>query len=144
MRLYLDTSALVKLYADEEGAPVVRQRVAQAELVATSTIAYVEARAAFARRQREGNFSLAGYRRMVRDLDSDWDRYLRLEVTEPLIRDAARLAETYRLRTHDAVHLASACLMLDRLGGAVEFGSWDSELDAAAEREGLELASREP
>ena len=33
MKLYLDTSTLVKLYVEEEGAPVVRNAVAQAELV---------------------------------------------------------------------------------------------------------------
>jgi antitoxin (DNA-binding transcriptional repressor) of toxin-antitoxin stability system len=58
--LYLDTSALVKLYVDEEGALAVRHAVDQAELVATSAIAYAEARAAFARRHWEGGCPLVG------------------------------------------------------------------------------------
>ncbi len=138
MTLYLDTSALVKLYVEEAGAPLVRQLVAEAQLVATATIAYVEARAAFARRRREGSFSTAQLRRMIRDLESDWEHYLVLEVVEPLIREAAELAEAHRLRACDAVHLASARVLKRRLRGTVRFASWDAELERAAGREGLE------
>ena len=43
MRLYLDASALVKLYVDEEGSPLVRGAVERAGVVSTSAITYVEA-----------------------------------------------------------------------------------------------------
>jgi len=136
--LYLDTSALVKLYVEEEGAPVVRNAVAQAELVATAAIAYVEARAAFVRRHHEGGLSTAEYRRVIRALDSDWARYLVVEVVDSLIRDAARLAEVHRLRAYDAIHLASAAAVHGRLAEPVTFASWDAGLEKVARREGLE------
>ena len=138
MKLYLDTSALVKLYVEEEGAPVVRNAVAQAELVATAAIAYVEARAAFVRRRHEGGLSTAEYRRIIRDIDSDWARYLVVEVTDLLIRDAARLAEAHRLRAYDAIHLASAAAVHDRLAEPIMFASWDAGLEKVARREGFE------
>ncbi len=138
MKLYLDTSALVKLYVEEEGAPVVRNAVAQAELVATAAIAYVEARAAFVRRRHEGGLSTAEYRRIIRDIDSDWARYLVVEVTDSLIRDAARLAEAHRLRAYDAIHLASAAAVHDRLAEPIMFASWDAGLEKVARREGFE------
>lgn len=138
MKLYLDTSALVKLYVEEEGAPVVRNAVAQAELVATAAIAYVEARAAFVRRRHEGGLSTAEYRRIIRDVDSDWARYLVVEVTGSLIRDAARLAEAHRLRAYDAIHLASAAAVHDRLAEPIMFASWDAGLEKVARREGFE------
>lgn len=47
MRLYLDTSALVKLYVEEAGSSVVRKSVEDADTAATSIVAFVEARAAF-------------------------------------------------------------------------------------------------
>jgi predicted nucleic acid-binding protein len=50
--LYLDTSALVKIYVEEPKSAVVRENVKQAEGIATSRIAYAEARAAFARKCR--------------------------------------------------------------------------------------------
>lgn len=139
MRLYLDTSALVKLYVEEEGSPLVRKAVEEAEAVATSIIGYVEARAAFARRHREKRISLPDYRRVIRDFESDWDRYLVLQATDILIRRAGRLAEAHNLRAYDAIHLASATVLRQRLADTLSFASWDSQLQAAALREGLDL-----
>ena len=44
MILYLDTSSLVKLYLEEDGRQAVRSLVDLATVVATSVIAYPEAR----------------------------------------------------------------------------------------------------
>jgi predicted nucleic acid-binding protein len=138
VKLYLDTSALVKLYVEEEGSPVIRNAAGQAELVATAAIAYVEARAAFVRRRYERALVAGDYRRIIRDFDSDWTHYLVVEVTDSLIRDAARLAEAHRLRAYDAIHLASAAAVHDRLAEPVVFASWDLGLEKIARREGFE------
>jgi len=53
---YLDSSALVKLYVHEQGSETVRKLVDAASAVATSKVAYPEARAALARGFREGSF----------------------------------------------------------------------------------------
>ena len=139
MRLYLDTSALVKLYVEEEGSSLIRQAVAEADTVATTIIAYVEAHAAFARRQREKTISLSDYRQIIRDFKADWRRYLVLEVTERLVERAGELAEDHHLRAYDAIHLASAGVLKERLADVVSFACWDSRLQAAARREGLDL-----
>ena len=137
MNLYLDTSALVKLYVAEEGSPLCRQAVADARLVSTSAVAYVEARAAFARKRRERTLAPAAHRGLVRSLDGDWGRYLRIEPSEALIHEAASMAERHHLRGYDAIHLASAVLLKNRLAEQVVFSSWDHALQAAARREGL-------
>jgi predicted nucleic acid-binding protein len=139
LRLYLDTSALVKLYVEEEGSSMVRQWVDDADTVATSIIAFVEARAAFARRHREKRISSAAHARLVRDFAADWDRYLVLEATQPLMRLAGRLAATHALRAYDAIHLASAKILREKLAEPVFFASWDARLAAAARKEGLEV-----
>lgn len=139
MRLYLDTSAVVKLYVDEDGSSMVRQWVDDADTVATSIIAFVEARAAFVRRHREKRISSAAHARLVRDFAADWDRYLVLEATQPLMRLAGRLAATHALRAYDAIHLASAKILREKLAEPVFFASWDARLGAAARKEGLEI-----
>lgn len=140
MRLYLDTSALVKLYVEEQGSGLVREIVQQSETVATSAIAYVEARAAFARRHRERHLSSGDYRRVIQEFNTDWGHYILLEVTDSLIRRAAECAESYALRAYDAIHVASSATLKERLSEQVLFASWDSNLLRAVRREGLEPA----
>jgi predicted nucleic acid-binding protein len=132
----------VKLYVDETGSRSVRADVDAATLVTTSTIAYVETRAALARRRRKGDLSVAEHRRLVGELDADWERYVRLGVTEALLREAAALADRHRLRAYDAIHLASAVTVRRRLGDDLVFACWDDGLATAASREHLTLARR--
>jgi predicted nucleic acid-binding protein len=134
--LYLDTSALVKLYVDEPGRPAVVTELDQAAAVATVRVAYAEARAAFARKRREGGLDGKGLRRVVDRLDGDWAAYSVVDVTEPLVRRAGILAEHHGLRGYDAVHLAAA-VELGRAGGDVSFGCFDERLRRAARREKL-------
>jgi predicted nucleic acid-binding protein len=144
VRLYLDTSALLKLYVAEDGSEVLREALAAATLVGTSVIAYLEARAALARRRRERDVSRAAQHRAVRELDADWNRYVVLEIHATLLRDAVRLSEAHGLRAYDALHLASARLMRHRLGDTVIFGCWDRQLVRAARAEGFRTLAPTP
>ncbi|HWP99488.1 MAG TPA: type II toxin-antitoxin system VapC family toxin [Vicinamibacterales bacterium] len=133
MTLYLDTSSLVKLYVEEPGSEAVRRLVAAATIVATSLVAYPEARAAFARRRREGVLRPSAFAAARRSLDADWPHYLAIGVSARLCREAGELAERYRLRGYDAVHLASFA-ELARSAGArdTRFSSFDDRLNRAA------------
>lgn len=133
MTLYLDTSSLVKLYVAEPGSDSVRDLVADADVVATSAIAYPEARAAFARRRRERTLSPTAFAGAKRAFESDWPRYLAIDVTLPLCVRAGDLAERYRLRGYDSVHLASFLAILDRVAD-VRFSAFDVNLVQAARK----------
>ena len=139
MILYLDTSALLKLYVEEPGTPDVVTLVEEAEEVATARVAYAEARAALARHRREGALLAADLRRVVRELDREWGTYNVVDLTDPLVRAAGALAERHALRGYDAVHLAAA-LDLTAAGGTVEFAAFDERLNRAARRERLSVA----
>jgi predicted nucleic acid-binding protein len=131
--LYLDTSSLVKLYVDEPGSDDVRELVRRASVVATSCIAYTEARAALARRRRERILSAPESAAAKRALEADWPAFLAIDVTPTLCREAGDLAERYRLRAYDSVHLA-AFAELARSAGAqmTRFSSFDELLNRAA------------
>lgn len=133
MTLYLDTSSLVKLYVQEPGSDAVREMVDATDVVATSTLAYAEARAALARRYREGGLSRAGHTAAKQALEADWPKYLTIEVTPAVCRHAGDLAERYRLRAYDSVHLAAYAEMARTAGVAeTEFSSYDEALNRAA------------
>jgi predicted nucleic acid-binding protein len=136
--LYLDTSALVKLYVDEPGRAAVVSEIEGAAAVATVRIAYAEARAAFARKRREGGLDAKSLRLAVELLDEDWAAYNVVDVSEPLVRRAGILAERHGLRGYDAVHLAAA-VELERAGGHVSFGCFDEHLRRAARRVNLRV-----
>ena len=135
MTLYLDTSSLVKLYVAEAGSEQVRSHVERATVVATSSIAYPEARAALARRRRERVLPPKAFDAAKRRLEADWPKYLAVQVTQALCMDAGDLAERYALRGYDSVHLASFLDVVRHAGVAnTEFSSSDDRLNAAAVR----------
>lgn len=140
MILYVDTSALVKLYAPEPDSEAVQALVGSAQVVAVSLVAFAEARAAFARKRRERAVNPKDYRRIVREFDDDWDHYFVVDVTEPLVKRAAQLADKHGLRGYDAIQLSSAIVLREQSGEAVSFCCFDGRLLRASRREGLKPA----
>ncbi len=138
MILYLETSDLVKLYVRESDSDKIFKLVTEAEAVATSIIAYVEARAALARKYREQGIAEAEYKLVKRDLDSDWERMFVIKLTDALVKSAADLAEKWGLRGFDALHLSSALELRRSVRLPVVFSSSDARLSESAKREGLE------
>ena len=137
MILYLDTSALVKLYVAEPGTDRVAAAVDQATALVTVRVTYAEARAAFAGHARAKGLATGELRRVVRHLDEEWGQYSVVEVTDTLVRRAGALAERHRLRGYDAVQLSAAVDLRAAGGAQVVFGSFDARLNQAARRERL-------
>ncbi len=149
--LYLDTSALVKLYVEEDGSEDVDRAVRDASRVATSAVAYPEARATFARLERDEDITSEEHRAAVSDLDADWHSLGVLDLTRNLARFCGRLAQKHGLRGFDAVHLGSAVAVraaselkreaVQRRAGSevvteeVCFHAYDERLKRAARRE---------
>lgn len=143
MIVYLDTSSLVKLYVDEQGSEQVRELARDAYTIATSWLAYTEARSAFARKHREGVISPEEYHQRVAEFEREWGvGYLTLEVSYNILQDAGNLAVKRALRALDAIHLASALHIADGAGPPTSliFSSADGRLLVAAQAEGLSCA----
>lgn len=134
MILYLDTSSLVKLYIEEIGSPEVREQIESADSVATSVVAFAEARSAFARLAREGLVDVDELAAMRDGFRRDWDSFLKVRVLKRIYERAAELAEEHALRGFDALHLASYLELVDRAGNEeeVRFSAFDGRLSAAA------------
>ena len=120
---------------EEEGSAAVRELVAGAAVVATSVMAYPEARSALARLRREGGLTGPEQERAKADLDREWSGFLALPVDE-VWRQAGELAERHGLRGADSIHLASFLTLIERMEGApARFSSFDERLNLAARRE---------
>lgn len=141
MIVYLDTSSLVKLYVEEIDSEKIKNFAHNAAAVSTSKIAYAEARAAFARKQKEEEFSLKVLRKIVEDLNRDWESYFVIEITDGLIRFAGDIAGRHLLRGFDSIHLASAVHLKNKIRADVHFSSYDTRLNQSAEKEGIIILS---
>jgi predicted nucleic acid-binding protein len=131
--LYLDTSSLVKLYVAELGSDAVRNMVEAATIVATSSIAYTETRAAMARRRRERALASTAFASAKKAFEADWPKYLSIEVTSALCRQASDFAEQYRLRAYGSMHLAAFAEVAREAGTRdTRFSSFDDALNRAA------------
>jgi predicted nucleic acid-binding protein len=103
--LYLDTSSLVKLLLDEAGSLGVVEQVDEADVVITLSLTYTEACAALARRRRD--VAPRQHGEAKRAFLGLWPAVLVYDVDDDLCRRAGELAEQYRLRAYDSLHLAA-------------------------------------
>ncbi len=137
MILYLDTSALFKLYVDEAGSDAVHAAVAAAETVAACRIAWAEAMSALARREREVSADQDALEQARQALRTDWPRFLVVDVSQRVVEQAGEFADTFALRGYDSVQLASAYLTQQRVQQPVAFACFDKRLSKAAKILGL-------
>jgi len=135
--VYLDTSALVKLYIPEPRSDELEAAIVGRRDLFVSDLALTELCSALARRSREGDMAPQDtervYRRAARDLS---ERSFRCaELTPRVHRDAERLllsiGRDLPLRAADALHLALA-LVVD----ARTLVTFDAAFAAAAARLG--------
>jgi len=137
MMLYLDTSALIKRYVDEDGSGRVNELWDGATGIATSVVAFAEMIAALNRKLREGVLSAREYSRTAASFKGDYRRIILVPVSAGLNERIEKLARKHALRGFDAIHLASALVI--RNNGKVEMGfaCYDRALNEAALNEGF-------
>lgn len=143
MSTFADSSALVKLYSDEEEHDVVRELgpfvVAQ--------LARVEVPAALWRKQRMGQLAPEAASVLVAEFEADYfgteaepARFAAVTCTASILDGAARLVAVHGLRAYDAVQLGSALAAAGADPECATFAAFDRELRHAAAAEGFTLA----
>lgn len=130
MRLYLDSSALVKRYIDEEGSGLVLAAMEEARVWSLCRIGYVETMRAVA---------LTGPHEAAEEFKADWPSFEVIEVDADLAQHAAELTLSADLRSLDALHLAAALRMP---GKELTVATWDTRLLRAAHDQGLATLPR--
>lgn len=115
--VYLDTSALAKRYVPEVGSAWVA-RLCQQEAAAISLIAIPELASALARRTRDGALSAQQRDTLFQAFLRDLRAFVVVEPNQAIAQQAAALLfmtpPSVRLRTLDALHVASARLAFAR------------------------------
>lgn len=147
--LYLDSSAVVKIYIPETGSPWVRSLVEAVtpegeweNEIAFTKIGIVEIVAAIAKRKRMRDITVEQQKRLIANfLDDCVERFAKFDADDGVIKLAIDLTQRHPLRGYDAVHLATAIVLNRALVASklplLTFISADNVLCKAAKGEGL-------
>ncbi len=135
--LYLDTSAVVKLYVEEKYSRHVRQLLKSGACV-ISRLTQVEVQSAFHRAVRSGVLAAEDGDRAVAGFHVDLKRWDVMELTGDVTAEAIDLVWRHSLRAADAIQLGSALVFQRRLGQPLHgFVTFDRRLVDAARAERL-------
>jgi predicted nucleic acid-binding protein len=139
---FVDSSALVKLYADEAGHRPVRQL----DAVAIAQLSRVEVPAAMWRKRRTGELSDDDARLLTASFEADYfgtddepPRFVAVRTTAEVLDQAARLCAVHGLGAYDGVQLSSALAARRADPDCVRFAAFDRSLRTAAAAEGFAL-----
>ncbi len=131
---------MVKRYVVEEGTEVVRTQ----ELLVVSALVRVEVSSALWRKQRDGLLTSVLVRTLVDGFEADLDavpggrwRFVAVPVTNVVLTAAAGLVAVHRLRSLDAIQLASAVRARGADPRMETFACFDDRLREAAAAEGF-------
>lgn len=135
---YLDSSALIKRYVDENGSAWVRSIFAEREyhtfIIAEITL--VEVSSAFARRQRSGDISGQMRERYELLFLADLADCRTVPLDMAMVKAAIQCCHRFGLKAYDAVQLATALTVSTELQAhgvrSLSFVSADRDLLAAA------------
>lgn len=136
MRVYFDSSALVKRYIAEAGTDEVLAWCDRASELVVAVIAVPEIVSAWARLVREGRLGAAEYATLKTELAVDLADAWLCEVSPPVVQRAIAALEAHPLRAADALHIGAALV-----AGAAVFVSADARQSAAAAGLGLQVVA---
>lgn len=106
--LYLDTSALLRLYLLEPETPFVKGEVERSSGVVLSALSMVEARSALAQRRQNKQLTGRQYTALLADLEQDERVMLYVDPSRVLLKAAGELCQKYGgLRALDAIHVVT-------------------------------------
>lgn len=137
--LYLDSSALVKLYVREAHSADVMALARKSPQWICHQVGYVEVRAALAAAERLARISAQARSQAVARFVKDWGSISQVQMDDALLERAAELAEGFGLRGYDSVHLAAADRIRGAVGEQLVFACFDERLNRAARLIGLRL-----
>ena len=136
MKLYFDTSALVKKYISETGSENADKLFLSASEIYISIIGHVEAVSSFRRLLLEKEIKKKDYELLKSEIAQDFKYFNVIDVSSEIVYDAVKVIDKYQLKSLDSLHLAAALAVKTDID---YFISSDQKLLKAAENEGFKV-----
>lgn len=139
---YFDTSALVKLYVEEEGTPEVLRVAEDLEKnrLVILDVAKVELRSAVRQRERDGDIPQDLAAGVLEQFGQDLAAaYIVQPVNVNVLQEATHLLDAHPLSAHAALQLAGCLVACASVPQPVTFVCADEDLCTSARREGFRV-----
>ena len=139
MILFCDTSALLKLFIDEQGSESMIKARSSSEGIAVCRITWAESMAAFAQRGRVKGANQTRLTEARSTFEQVWPGFAIADVTQALVEKAGFFSEVFALRGYDSVQLAAVHQLHEQFALPVTFACFDRRLNQAAKLLKLEV-----
>lgn len=136
MNLFVDTSALIKRYIDENGSENIDALMNQADRVLVSAITEIEAHSIFKRLFTEKAIDNSDYGILLDEFGTDYQFYSQIGLDDHVAANAKTLIAKYQLKALDSIQLGTAVLLKDEINF---FVASDEKLITAGKKEGLKI-----
>ncbi len=118
MNVFLDTSALVKLFHEEKGTEAVTDFIKKTNVIWISELAKLEIISAFCRMLRRKDINVIEFNRVLELCDEQMSSFKVIPLGSVTLEQAGYLLKEFgirfSLRTLDAIHLAAFTLLADK------------------------------
>lgn len=108
MRVFFDSSALLKRYVHETGSEAVLRLGASGDQIVLSALSFPEVVSALKRMQLEHRLGEDAFFLLKKDFSSDLEEALVENIDLGVLRDSEACIEKTGLKASDAIHLATA------------------------------------
>ena len=137
--IYLDSSALVTRYIEEEGSDKVNALLEETAIAATSRLAYPEILSAITRRHKAGDIAAAAFEGIKKAFKADWSAFVVVEIRVEVLQFLDGIIDRHALKGADSIHLSTALWLKEAMGDDAVFVASDLELIKAAKAEKLKI-----
>ena len=130
MIAFIDTSSLIKRYVREEGSDDLTEYMNQLTGAVVSPVTLIELYSGLTRRLNDRSLSLSGFQRIEEEMLRNFQHFNVVRWNDDLVIEAVAMVRRHKLRTLDAIQLASA-----KLAKAQQLLASDLSLTEAARKE---------
>lgn len=137
--IYYDSSALLKIYIEEEHSDFIRQYISKHQFNYISTLSFVEIHSVFSRLVNNSQISQDELAFLKASFNNDFKIFQQIPIDNNILNRAAELTYQTNLRTLDSLHLATIEYLKSSSDEDLLFACFDNRLIEGAISLGINL-----
>ncbi len=108
MKLFVDTSSLVKRYIEEPGSSEIDNCFINADEIFVSSVTHIELTAALTRRYSDKSIDKQSYNKALKEFEAELVYFKIIPFSDTFENSAVQIIKKHTMKTLDAIQLSSA------------------------------------